>query len=399
MHGWPVCGLGGSTQLTQRSGYYVPPPYDDATYTPLTTGTFVNETHWQYTVKCTGCTTWGDDDIGYTTLDPTAQNALAFAFSQVPPDDPADPESAFSIHESVGHWYHDFGNIGNEDFDELVSKNSEGPGSAAAGGSTGTPSTESPEQTATTTDAESTAMPTTAPTSSAASLPFPDSCQGVPDMQFPHSVADGWNFTKVADGLTSPRTTIFDQAGNLLVLEAGMGISVHTFGPDGCLSSSETALENRNLNHGLTLAPDGKTLYASSMTTAWRWTWDPVTRQVSDQTVVLTGMNNGGHSTRSIYVAPNHPNLIVVSVGSNSNWDYESESMETGRAAVKVFDMDTMPDGGYQYNTQGWQFGYGLRNEVGLAFDPSNMVWGVENGGDVSGTPHSIMASLYSGSY
>jgi glucose/arabinose dehydrogenase len=123
------------------------------------------------------------------------------------------------------------------------------------------------------------------------------------------------------------------------------------------------------------------------MTTAWKWEWDPATRKLGEQTVIITGMNNGGHNTRAVYISPNHPNIILASVGSNANWDYEAESMTAGRAAVKAFDMDKMPAGGFVYNTDGYQFGYGLRNEVGLVFDPANNVWGVENGGDVSCPP------------
>ncbi|KAK1767896.1 CBD9-like protein [Phialemonium atrogriseum] len=132
-------------------GYYVPPPFDGATYTLLPKGTHVNDTHWQYTVKCSGCTTWGDEDTGYTTLDATQQNALAFAYSVTPPEDPASNISSFSIHDSIGHWYHDFGNIGNAEFDELVSKNSEG-------GSTGTTPPSTPTTTATTTGTASTTV-------------------------------------------------------------------------------------------------------------------------------------------------------------------------------------------------------------------------------------------------
>ncbi|OIW24733.1 CBD9-like protein [Coniochaeta ligniaria NRRL 30616] len=125
-------------------GYYVPPAYTGAVYSILKTGTHVNATHWQITAKCTGCTQWGDDDIGVTTLDPTQQNPLAFAFSTVPPDTPSSNTSSFGIHDSIGHWYHDFAQGTNPGFTALVSKNSEGPGSSnatttATGGSTGKP--------------------------------------------------------------------------------------------------------------------------------------------------------------------------------------------------------------------------------------------------------------------
>ena len=91
----------------------------------------------------------------------------------------------------------------------------------------------------------------------------------------------------------------------------------------------------------------------------------------------------GGGRTRTVVVVPQKPELLIVQVGSNANWDYQSQSPTVGRAAAKVFDISKAPDGGYMYNTQGWQLGYGMRNEVGIAIDPAGHAWGVENSGDV----------------
>ncbi|EFQ36378.1 uncharacterized protein GLRG_11523 [Colletotrichum graminicola M1.001] len=68
--------------------------------------------------------------------------------------------------------------------------------------------------------------------------------------------------------------------------------------------------------------------------------------------------------------------------GSDGNFDYDSINKEVARAVVKVFDMRSVPVGGYAYASQGWLLGYGLRNEVALATDGNNAVWGVENSGD-----------------
>ncbi len=141
---------------------------------------------------------------------------------------------------------------------------------------------------------------------------------------------------------------------------------------------------NRAVNHGLAMSPDGKTIYASSVSTVWSWSYDVAAAKVSGQKVVIKGMSPGGHSTRTVAVVPQQPNLLLAQVGSNSNWDYASESPSAGRSIVKVFDMSKVPDGGYTYNSQGQVLGYGMRNEIGLAFDPVGHVWGVENSGDVS---------------
>jgi glucose/arabinose dehydrogenase len=170
----------------------------------------------------------------------------------------------------------------------------------------------------------------------------------------------------------------------MLILQATKGISVHAFGADGCVASSAMLVSNTRLNHGLSITPDGKTLYASSETTAWSWTYDPVTKAVTNQQTVVQGISTGIHSTRTLVVVPQQPNLIAISVGSNSNWDYATSSPSSGRSMVKVFDMSNVPSGGYSYNNAGVQLGYGMRNEIGLAFDPAGHVWGVENSGDVS---------------
>jgi glucose/arabinose dehydrogenase len=168
----------------------------------------------------------------------------------------------------------------------------------------------------------------------------------------------------------------------MLVLQATSGVSVHTFGADGCLNSTTKIITNTGLNHGLSLTPDGKTLFASSQTQAWSWSYDAATRTVSNQKVIVTGMSLGGHSTRTIIVSPKNPNIVLVSDGSNGNWDYPAGSPATGRACVKAFDVSKTPASGYNYNTQGTMVAYGVRNEVALAFDPNGHVWGAENSGD-----------------
>ena len=169
----------------------------------------------------------------------------------------------------------------------------------------------------------------------------------------------------------------------MLVLQATNGISVHTFGADGCINSTTMLVTNRALNHGLSLTPDGTTLYASGETTGYSWSYDPATRKLGASKVVVKNMGSGVHSTRTMVVVPGHPNLVIVTVGSNNNWDYQAGDAATGRACAKVFDMSKVPDGGYDYKSGGWQLGYGLRNEVAITLDPNNMAWGVENSGDV----------------
>ncbi|KAK0709205.1 hypothetical protein B0T26DRAFT_653749 [Lasiosphaeria miniovina] len=88
-------------------GYYSPPAYPQANYTVLKTGTHINATHWQVTAKCSGCSKWGDDDIGFTELDPQYQVTFGFAYGNNPVDTPSSIASTFGIHDSIGHPVYD----------------------------------------------------------------------------------------------------------------------------------------------------------------------------------------------------------------------------------------------------------------------------------------------------
>jgi len=201
------------------------------------------------------------------------------------------------------------------------------------------------------------------------------------------TVASGWSAIKIAGGLKQVRTVIWDTEGNMLVLQNTRGMSVHTFGEDGCVNSTTMLVSGGGLNHGLALSPDGKTLYASSETTVYSWEYDAVSRKTSNQKTVVRGMSTGIHSSRTVMVVKKNPNLLLVQVGSNSNFDMASAQKSVGRSIIKVFDVSKAPAAGYNYNTEGETFAYGLRNEIGFVEDPNGIVWGVENSGDVSLPP------------
>jgi glucose/arabinose dehydrogenase len=149
---------------------------------------------------------------------------------------------------------------------------------------------------------------------------------------------------------------------------------VHKIGPDGCFAVSKTLITQRNLNHGIALSEDGKTLFASSATSVFAWSYDSETMVASETSrTVISGMGSRGHVTRTLAIPPKHPNLLIVSHGSDDNFDYGSADVKTARSCVKVFDMAKQPDDGFNYVREGYQMGYGLRNEVGLAFDGNGM--------------------------
>lgn len=404
----------------------MPPLFEDTTYTVLP-GTTVNETHFTVTALCRGCSRWEPMDSTPTTLNGDGENYFAFAYSGVTVDDPTNPDTTFGIHERVGHWIHNLDHAKQAEFDTWAAEAGEAPAEPPAEGTTPaeppaeeTPSEPPVEETPVETPVEetpeapvetpgegdgkssgglddpttllttATTPPETTPTDPAggeeedggqeggssqpAALPLPTACAGVPEAAYPLGTAEGWRAVKISGSVTMPRAIVEDTAGNLLVLEAGSGLSVHTLdAADGCISSSKQLIEDPSLNHGLGLTPDGTRLYVSSMTTAWELAYDAEAQTVSDKRVVVRNMYSGGHPTRSLVIPPATPNLLVMQLGSNANFDMESLDIRTARANVKVFDVAAAPEGGWDWVTEGWDLGYGLRNDVALAVDGNNM--------------------------
>ena len=98
------------------SGYYTPPLYEPATYKVLEKASHINATHFQVTATCKGCTKWGDEDMGFTTIDVSSEVTFGYAYSSNPVDAPDDAESSFAIHDGVGHPIFDLSVAKNEDF-------------------------------------------------------------------------------------------------------------------------------------------------------------------------------------------------------------------------------------------------------------------------------------------
>ncbi|RDL31382.1 CBD9-like protein [Venustampulla echinocandica] len=100
-----------------------PSAYADASYELFKPGTHVNSTHWQYTVKCTGCTSYNTATGSRRILNPSGANRLAFAYSGTRPANPSSNVSSISVHDVYNYWSHDFSIAGNPDFSSLMVRN------------------------------------------------------------------------------------------------------------------------------------------------------------------------------------------------------------------------------------------------------------------------------------
>jgi glucose/arabinose dehydrogenase len=218
--------------------------------------------------------------------------------------------------------------------------------------------------------------------------------------------SDGWSAQLIAQDLSKPRGIILDSDGGLLVVQQGAGIARLAFADGGssCLeltnktllinstlvsaftSLYRSLLTNSQLNHGIALSNDGKTLYASSADSVFSWAYDAKTVTVSDTNqTLITGMSNDDHTTRTLLMSMKEPGTLVVSRGSMSNIDIEAESLSSGHSQIKAFDVNNMTSTSepYDFTTSGRLLGWGLRNSVGVAEEPlTGGIWSVENSAD-----------------
>ncbi|KAG7135714.1 hypothetical protein HYQ45_006526 [Verticillium longisporum] len=108
----------------------------------------------------------------------------------------------------------------------------------------------------------------------------------------------------------------------------GVGPSLRTAGP---LSQSP------ELNHGIALSNDGRTLYASTPDKVFAWVYDPVIGKVSENNkTVIKDMYNAGHTSRTLLMSDKTPGLLVVSRGSEGNVDAMALRRASGHSQLRT---------------------------------------------------------------
>src|SRR5690606_26098273 len=153
----------------------------------------------------------------------------------------------------------------------------------------------------------------------------------------------------------------FDQQGRLLVADVGRGIQQLQLGSNGnCITVQSTRLliQDSQLNHGVELSPDGTKLWASSLNAVYVWDYNQAAGTVSNKRTVVTGMNFGGHPTRTIVHPRAKPGVILVQEGSIDNIDMACNTQQG--CLIKEFDIATLPSTPYDYINGGRVLGWGL---------------------------------------
>ncbi|KAK4062752.1 CAZyme family AA12 [Trichoderma aggressivum f. europaeum] len=215
-------------------------------------------------------------------------------------------------------------------------------------------------------------------------------CSNKLNTTYPAPVAaSGWEYRLIANGLTRPRGIAFDADGGLLVVQSGVGLTHLTLDDDGgtCLTvtSNTTLIADPNLNHGLALSGDGKTIYVSTAESVFSFAYNSqaVTVDLSSNVTLVTNMSNSDHTTRTLLVSKKQPDTLLVSRGSNSNEDLDARDITSGHSQIRSYNITQRPGNSPFDFLDGQLIGWGLRNSVGVAEHPSTGgIWSVENSVD-----------------
>ena len=183
----------------------------------------------------------------------------------------------------------------------------------------------------------------------------------------------GSDVSVIAAGLQRPRFMTFDDAGNLLVADAGAGQVLRFPFADGVLGQAESLTSGMEMPSSVALFTDGdqEYLYVSEPQQISRFAYDPA-GPVGEQEPIVSGLPTGGHNTRTVRFGPD--GMMYLAVGSSCNICVEDDPI---RATVSRLN----PQGG---NPE--ILATGLRNPVDLAFQPgSGDLWATVNERDNQG--------------
>lgn len=179
-------------------------------------------------------------------------------------------------------------------------------------------------------------------------------------------VRHGFTVNLFAQGLDGVRTLALAPDGAVFAArsESGLIVRLVDANGDGVVDSTTTVLDG--LDYPFGLAFRGDTLYFAEQSTVRRL--DPGS---ATPVPIVSGLPTGGHTSRSIVFGPD--NRLYLAVGSSCNVCEEPPP----RGAVTRYDLS-----GANPHT----FATGLRNSVGLAFNPSTGdLWANNNDRDYLG--------------
>ena len=260
-------------------------------------------------------------------------------------------------------------------------------------------------------------IPTAKPQGAIPTLKMP-TAQGWSAGQLP-TVAPGLKVNAFATGLKHPRWINVMPNGDVLVAEASqiagpirnvfgyamqatmrraaaLGVSADRItllrdrDGDGAAETQAVFMENLNQPFGMALV--GDTFYVGNVDGVFAFPYAAGADRITAAGRRLTTFKSGGHWTRSLLPSPDGKKLYI-GVGSLTNIAEQGMELEEGRAAIYELDVAS---------GQSRIFAAGLRNPVGVAWEPNTSVlWTVVNERDGLGdeTPPDYLTSVRDGGF
>lgn len=212
-----------------------------------------------------------------------------------------------------------------------------------------------------------------------------------------YALPNGDVLVSEATNVSRRPTSLFDYAMvSTMKRAAAMGDSANRItllrdaDGDGIAEIQEVFLENLNQPFGMVLL--GDTFYVGNTDGVVAFPYKDGDRRITAPGRKLVDFKPGGHWTRSLLPSPDGTKLYA-GVGSLSNIGDDGMAAEEGRAAIYELDLAT---------GAGRIFASGLRNPVGLAWEPTTgALWTVVNERDGIGdeTPPDYLTAVREGGF
>jgi glucose/arabinose dehydrogenase len=197
--------------------------------------------------------------------------------------------------------------------------------------------------------------------------------------------------------MPGPVSSLFDYAMiSTMKRAAAIGVSPNRItllrdaDGDGVAETREAFLEGLNQPFGMALL--GDRFYVGNTDGVVAFPYAAGATRITAPGRKLTELRGGGHWTRSLLPSPDETKLYV-GVGSFSNIGESGTAVEEGRAAIHELDLAS---------GRRRIFAFGLRNPVGLAWEPqTGVLWAVVNERDGLGdeTPPDYLTSVRDGGF
>lgn len=202
-------------------------------------------------------------------------------------------------------------------------------------------------------------------------------------------VPSGFHVNIYAESFKTPRFMITAPNGDLFVAEAGAGKIEVLRDPKKVGSAQERETFAANLRYPFGIAFKDDYVYIGNTDEIVRFRYDPKTSKRLGESESLLKVPAGGHSTRTLAIAPDGKHLFIA-VGSAGNIETDDPPI---RAAITICDLD---------GKNARQYATGLRNPVGLALNPTTgQLWTSVNERDELGDdlPPDYFTSVQDGGF